>query len=505
MMELEKTYSICPICFQEEKIQKIPASIIEDDDKVWIIKQCQKHGNFKEIYFSDVNLYKRWMKFKVTGKTISSIKTGLFNDSELYLKHTSQTVLTNLIVTNRCNLRYDQDFLNINTGDYIYEPSLTQLQDLMQRTKSEKPIGSTSIQIMGGEPTLRDDLFQIIRIAKKIGFSHVQILTNGLKLAGSIDFCQQLKDENVDTIYMRFDGVTITTNSLIEKHKKALENLKKVNLNVVLVPVLIGNKNVQESGKIINFAINNIDVIRGIHFHPICFCGKNSNIKDDQRKTQRVDYVQIIEAIEKEFPGMISRNDFYPVSFIYPISKLMEAFTKDPQVEYTAHPGCGGSTFIFIENGKPLPITHFFNVESYMTFLNEQIKKKGPMRKLRIASSLVKNIDNFIDIKKAPPGFNLKQLLKEAAIGGSQYALHKFRHKCLFIGLMWYQDSWNLNIDRLQRCVIHCPTFEGVVPFCLYTGLGYNQRIQKKYSIPIKDWEKKSGHKLEDDFQNLDI
>jgi uncharacterized radical SAM superfamily Fe-S cluster-containing enzyme len=67
--------------------------------------------------------------------------------------------------------------------------------------------------------------------------------------------------------------------------------------------------------------------------------------------------------------------------------------------------------------------------------------------------------------------------------------------------MMWYQDAWNLNIDRLKRCVIHCATFEGIVPFCSYSGLGYGEKIHKKYSITIEEWEKKTGRRLEDDLQ----
>jgi uncharacterized radical SAM superfamily Fe-S cluster-containing enzyme len=501
MKILEKTESICPTCYQEGALHKIFANIIEDDHKIWTTKVCQKHGFFKEIYFSDINLYKRWMKFKVTGKPVSIIRTSLFNDPELYAEHISQTVLTNLVVTNRCNLKHNQDFLNANTTGYVYEPSLDQLKDLMQQTRLEKPIGSKLIQITGGEPTLREDLFEIVRIAKKIGFSHVQIYTNGLKLAESIDYCQRLKNEKVDTIYLNFDGVTKTTNPLIEQSKKVIENCKKVNLNIVLVPVLTGDKNLHEAGKIVRFAIDNIDIIRGVHFQPISYYGRTNKITNIERENQRVDYVQIFQFIEQEYPGLISRDDFYPVSFIFPISRLIETFTKDPQVEFTNHPGCGGSTFIFIENGRPLPITRFYDVKAYMSFLNEQTKKKGPLRKLRIASAFIKNIDNFVDVEKAPKGFNLKQILKEAAIGGSQYALRKFHHRCLFIGLMWYQDVWNLNIDRLQRCVIHCTTFEGIVPYCSYHALGYGDKILEKHSIPVQEWEKKTGHSLKNDLR----
>ena len=67
MKELEKTFSVCPACFQEGKVHKIDAKIIEDDGKVWIMKQCNEHGAFKDIYFGDVNLYNRWMKFEHRG------------------------------------------------------------------------------------------------------------------------------------------------------------------------------------------------------------------------------------------------------------------------------------------------------------------------------------------------------------------------------------------------------------------------------------------------------
>ena len=501
MKILEKTESICPTCFHEGNLQKIDASIIEDNEKVWITKVCQKHGSFKEIFFGDVNLYKRWMKFKIKGKPVSYVQTSLFNDSELYEEHISQTMLTNLVVTNRCNLRNNKNFLNANTTDYVYEPSLDQLRDLMQQTRAEKPIGSKAIQITGGEPTLRDDLTEIIRMAKEVGFSHVQIHTNGLKLADSIEYCQSLKNEKVDTIYLNFDGVTKTTNPLIEQNKKVIENCKKVNLNIVLVPILIGGKNLHEAGKIVRFAIDNRDIIRGVHFQLFFYCGKTITVTDIERENQRVDYVQMLQFIEQEYPGLISRDDFYPFSFVFPISKFVEIITREPQTELTAHPGCGGSTFVFIVDGKPRPITRFIDVEAYIKFLTAQTKKKGPLRKLRIASAFMKYIETFVDFKKAPHGFHPKQILKDATVLGSEYALREFRNKTLFIGFMGFQDLWNLDIDRLKRCVIHYSTFEGIVPFCTYHGLGYGEKILEKHSVSVQEWEKKTGHSLKTDLQ----
>jgi hypothetical protein len=501
MKELEKIESVCPICYQEGKIQKIDAKIVEEDEKVWITKKCKKHGSFKDVYFGDVDMYNRWIKYKITGDPAPDVKTTLFNDPPLYAEHRSQTVLTNLMATNRCNLRCNYCFMNAGAAGYVYEPTLDQIRQLMQQVRDEKPMGSKAIQITGGEPTIREDLFDIVRMAKELGFSHAQVNTNGLKLAESVEYCQRLKDEKVNTIYMSFDGVTKETNPWIEQNKKAIENLRKANLKVVLVPVLIGDKNIHETGKIVRFALDNMDIIRGINFQPVSFCGRITKIKDEKRERQRVDYVRMMESIEKEFDGRISRDDFYPVPFVFPISKLIEYLKGETQVEFTAHPGCGGATYIFVEDGKPLPVTRFIDVEALLKFVNQQSGKKGPLKKLRVAAAFLKNLNTFVDEEKAPKDFDLKKLVKDAAIGGSYDALRGFHYKSLFIGSMWFQDAWNLNVDRLQRCVIHYTTFEGIVPFCSYNGLGYGERIREKHSIPIKEWEEKTGRKLKDDLR----
>jgi len=376
---------------------------------------------------------------------------------------------------------------------------LDQIRTLLIQARNTRPIGSKAIQITGGEPTIRDDLLDIIKIAREVGFSHIQLNSNGIKLAESVEYCKKIKDAHVNTVYMSFDGVSKKTNPWLEQSKKAIENLRQVNLKVVLVPVLIGDKNIDEAGKIVKFALENMDIIRGVNFQPISFCGRVTNIKDEKRERQRVDYVRMLEVIEKEFDGQISRGDFYPVPFVFPISKLIEILKGETQVEFTAHPGCGGATYIFMENGKLLPVTRFIDVEGLLDFVNKESKIKGPLKKIRIASAFLRKIDNFVDYSKAPHGFNLKKLLKDAALGGSYDSLRGFHYKSLFVGSMWFQDAFNLNIDRLQRCVIHYTTFEGIIPFCAYNGLGYGDKIREKYSVTINEWEEKTGRKIKDE------
>jgi uncharacterized radical SAM superfamily Fe-S cluster-containing enzyme len=301
---------------------------------------------------------------------------------------------------------------------------------------------------------------------------------------------------------MSFDGVTKETNPWIDRNKKAIDNLREVNLKIVLVPVLIGGKNLHQTGKIVKFAFDNMDIVRGVNFQPVSFCGRITKIKDEKRDKQRVDYVRMMEAIEKEFNGAISRDDFYPVPFVYPVSKLIEMLKGESQVEFTAHPGCGGATYIFVDDdGNPLPVTRFIDVESLLDFVDEQSKISGPFKKARVTTSFLMKLNKFVDKEKAPHGFDLVKLVKDAAIGGSYDSLRGFHYKSLFVGSMWFQDAFNLNVDRLQRCVIHYTTLEGIVPFCSYNGLGIGDKIRAKHSVPIKEWEKQTGRKLKDDLR----
>jgi uncharacterized radical SAM superfamily Fe-S cluster-containing enzyme len=501
MVVLEKTSSVCPECFHKGKINKIEAEILEENGKVYITKNCDVHGFFKDIYFSDSDMYKKWIKYKVTGTGAPDVKTKIFDENSLYDEHKSQSVLSNLLVTNRCDLRCSYCFMNAGATGKVYEPTLTQLKDLMVQARNERPIGSKAIQITGGEPTIRKDILDIVKTAKEVGFTHVQVNTNGLKLADSVDFCKQLKEAKVNTIYMSFDGVTKKTNPWIDLNKKAVKNLREVNLKIVLVPCIIAGKNLDEAGKIVKFAIENMDIIRGVNFQPVSFCGRINKLSDEKREKQRVDYVMLMNSIEKEFKGKISREDFYPVPFVFPISRLIELLKGETQVEFTAHPGCGGATYIFVDNGKVLPITRFIDVEGLLEFIDKESKIKGPLKKLRVVASFLKNVDKFVDYDKAPADFDFKKLLKNAATGGSYDSLRGFHYKSLFVGSMWFQDPFNLNVERLERCVIHYTTPEGIIPFCSYNGLGIGDRIRDKHSISISEWEKKTGKKMRDDLR----
>ena len=53
------------------------------------------------------------------------------------------------------------------------------------------------VQLSGGEPTLRDDLHEIVQIGKDEGFQHIEINTNGVKLAKDKELLERLKEAGI--------------------------------------------------------------------------------------------------------------------------------------------------------------------------------------------------------------------------------------------------------------------------------------------------------------------
>ena len=503
MQLIKKTKSICPDCFfDDKKVNVIEASIIEKDGKIVYQKTCEKHGKFEDIYWSDADLYKRFDKFNVDGKGLSNPITkrdkGCPMDCGLCNEHYTTTVLANIDLTNRCNMHCPVCFANAAEAGYVFEPSLEEIKGMMKVLREEKPASTPAVQFAGGEPLIREDVFEIIRMAREFGFTQIQVATNGLKLAESLDFTKKLKEAGMNTIYLQFDGVKPETymktrgfNAYPSK-LKAIENCRKVNLAVVLVPTLIKSVNDDQIGDMIDFSVKNIDIVRGLNVQPVSFTGR---IDRSNLKKQRITIPDFMKLVEEQTNGVITKEDFYPVPWPVPMSRLLTLLKGTPQTEFTCHAHCGAATYVFIEDGKITPITRFFDADGFYEFLNKLLTEYSSKKlmKAKISFKILTNIGKFINDKNKPEWLDLKKLIFNIVIHGTRGVLEDFHSKnvkSLLIGCMHFQDPYNLDVDRVCRCCIHYAIPDGrVIPFCSYNTI-WRENIEKKFSVPLKEWKK---------------
>ena len=64
------------------------------------------------------------------------------------------------------------------------------------------------IQLSGGEPTIHSDICSIVEMIRKKGFNHVEMNSNGLRLAENQEIAKQLKEAGMTGIFLQFDGLT---------------------------------------------------------------------------------------------------------------------------------------------------------------------------------------------------------------------------------------------------------------------------------------------------------
>jgi uncharacterized radical SAM superfamily Fe-S cluster-containing enzyme len=331
---------------------------------------------------------------------------------------------------------------------------------------------------------MRDDLFEIIRMAKQLGFPQVQIATNGIKLANDPGYAQELKNTGLNTVYLHFDGISGDTNPYLKKHMQAIENLKQVRLGVVLVPTVIKGRNDHELGEIIRFAANNISVIRGVNFQPIAFTGAAS---DEDLKKSRITIPEVLEKIEAQMPGILKKDDFYPVPCVLPFSDLVEAYTGRPQVRFTAHQHCGAATYVFVQQDGIVPVNRMVNVDSFFETIEqmaETLKKGGTINKYKALLEGVKSMHDSVRQGEQSATTEFWKIIGKTLIGQNFEALREFHWNALFIGTMHFMDRYNYDLDRVNRCCIHYATPDGkLIPFCTYnSGPVYREQVWKKFA-----------------------
>jgi len=355
-------------------------------------------------------------------------------------------------MTDRCNLHCAFCFADSGRTQ-AEDPPLTHISWLLERAMAAA--GPCNLQLSGGEPTLRDDLPEIVEIARRIGYSFIQVNTNGLRLAADIGYGRRLRAAGLSSVFLQFDGVddeiyrSLRGKALLDRKLQAVKNCGETGLGVVLVPTLVRGVNTGSIGAIVRQALQLAPFARGIHFQPISYFGRFPANGDEGRFT----LPELMRCLEEQTGGLVKVIDFSP-----------------PGCE---HAHCSfHATYMHSAEGDLRPIGAGMRDSCCSADFGA-----GGVRKT------VETVSRRWTLPSAAPNFCRTPLPAETPCcsGGSPNVtrveglfdldlfLQEVATRSFTISAMAFQDADNLDLERLRGCCISVVAADGrLVPFCAY-------------------------------------
>jgi len=396
--------------------------------EIFLRKRCPSHGLFETVIwrgFLDFNEWTGGLPGNRTEEPPCNDACGLCPD------HLQQTCCVILDITGRCNLECSVCFADPGRGRE--DPPLSAIRASLEKLVEK---GKTLVQLSGGEPTVRDDLPEIVAAAKEVGAKYVQLNTNGLRLATDRELAGRLALAGLSFVFLQFDGTEepihqqIRNRPLLDIKRKVIERCADANLGVTLVPTLIRGVNTHNIGEIIRFAVDQSPAVRGVHFQPVTYLGRVTALPSDN---DRFTLDELIREIVRQTEGIIAAPNLLP--------------------SCCDHPLCGFHGDFVVHNGNLVPLL---------------AKKETSSACCCTPAPADKNREFVARRWQRPVGKEEGEVVTGDDLRDMEVFLHHVRNHGFTLTAMAFQDAGNIDLARLRHCSLHVYDDGRLVPFCSY-------------------------------------
>ncbi len=433
------TESVCPTC-----LERVPAQRVERGQDVYLEKECRHHGAFRTIVWRGPPSWQSWAPDPCAPSAARDgprrgAGAGCPRECGLCPDHLRPTCCALLEVTSRCDLHCPICFAG--SGGGARDPDLHEIER-WYRALLASGRGPVNVQLSGGEPTLRDDLPEIIALGRALGFGFFQLNTNGLRLARDRDYLRRLNEAGLSCVFLQLDGVSdavhrrIRGASLYAFKLAAIDRCAEQGVGVVLVPTVVPGVNTGELGAIIDLAVRRGPAVRGVHFQPVSWFGRYPGQPSDE---DRITLPELMRAIEEQTGGAVAVSDLHPPAAENPHCSFSGSFVRTPEgtlrrrapgARRTARACCGDTS------------------------------RLGEVRRSR----------EYVARRWALPVVQEgASQCEDAASAALDAVIAEAGRASFCISGMAFQDAWNVDLARLRECFIHVASPDGrVIPFCAY-------------------------------------
>jgi MoaA/NifB/PqqE/SkfB family radical SAM enzyme len=195
------------------------------------------------------------------GEKCAAIRSGRNEGCRLSGGKMDQRIVTKRVVLHvgyACNLRcqfcyYIEDLERGQTEDWSTEK-------LKRRLRLARRLGKTAVDLTGGEPSIRPDIFELIAYAKSIGYADINMITNGLKLSKA-SFCEELVKAGLNDVLFSLHSPDADEHDLLTRvrgsHRRlmrAMDNMRDVGVRG-RVNTVVSNINYERTEQLLELLV----------------------------------------------------------------------------------------------------------------------------------------------------------------------------------------------------------------------------------------------------------
>jgi len=327
-------YGVCESCRK-----RVPAEHAIRDGCVYLQKDCPDCGPSEALVSSDAAV---WQRKRDTCRynpdeplhcTLECDRCG----------HNHHPRMVFVDVTNRCNMNCPICIANIPGMGFEFHPPMKYFENVFKKLGEMDP--PPVIQLFGGEPTVRDDLFEIIDLARANGLD-ARVVTNGIRLADE-EYCKRICDSRVHVL-LGFDGDDPAIYDRLRKNPgahakkaRALENLRKFSHHKNTIMCCVARHiNDKHMPALIQYVHDSSAFIKCLHLIPLTETWEEGEFETDVSTT-----IEDVEQIVNEaLPG--ETVEFLPMGLTVRLNRALSVFGGAPLKFAGAHPNCESAAYL---------------------------------------------------------------------------------------------------------------------------------------------------------------
>jgi 7,8-dihydro-6-hydroxymethylpterin dimethyltransferase len=447
---LKHTRSICSTCGEI-----VPATYeVRDNEQVFFSRNCPAHGvvdtdlGFHAAYYRKSFQVEQLMLARYGDGGETDLSQGL---SPFPLRKPAGLAI--LEVTERCNLTCPMCYAYSSPAERDY--SLEEIETRLDQLIAIEGKG-ISLQISGGEPSVRKDLETITAMVKRKGFGQLEMVSNGIRLAREPDFAEKLVAWGFTSVYLQFDStrpadiIKLRGEDLWDVREKAIAALERVKLPSTLAVALYDGLNSNQVQQVIDFAWQHPDTVCAIAFQAATPFGRfevnnedsSSNVNsnghtstDEPRLPRKLRMPEILQLIEDQ--AGVHQDLFFPVG--------------------EGSPLCNSFTLLKYTKDGYKPIAPNFTLQEFMEVMGPRPNMTLRMLTRGRAAILPQIVSNI--------GGSLKLMKTLWPHIGTDPSFWTSR-KTLTLFVKPFMDESDIDMSRIERCCFHNASPRGVMSFC---------------------------------------